>query len=405
MSKSVLVVDDDRMVRKLIARILGDDYNVLLAEDGTEGLQKAVDDSPDFILLDVEMPGLNGYEVCDQIKHNEATADIPVLFLSSHTGLRERMLGYEMGAADFLTKPFEADELKAKLGILSEYVTSREELGEKAKVASETAFTAMRGSSELGLAIQFIGLSYNAKSLDKLAEKFLSVTSSLGLNCTLLFRTEAGNQFHSSKGSHSPLEEEVMEKLLFSGNRFNDFGCRTQINYHRVALLVKNMPLEDAATYGRFKDFLPTMMAVTDEKIKALETEAALAKQTQHLVSSFEAVRTTLSQVGTDLQETQHRVLGLLRSTIDELDTRIPTLGLEDDQEKYLINTLDRAINSTHGIIDSGENASASFTTVIKLLDHLAERQQKLLEVSSYDTEAPAQEFDDSAATGDVELF
>jgi len=404
----VLVVDDDKMVRNIVYRALSDQYEVVAAENGLAGLEKAESEKPDFVLLDVEMPGMNGYEVCDKLKQNPLTYNTPILFLSSHGGLRERMQGYEMGAADYIVKPFETEELMAKLKLLSQFKLDREELSKRAQSASETAFMAMRGSSELGLAIQFIEATYDADNFESIAQRFFEVTTRIGLNCTLMFRTRGGKNFFNAKGSVSPLEKEVIETLYDAGKRFNDFGCRTQINYSRVALLVKNMPLDNQEAYGRYKDFLPTMLGSTDAKIKALDTELALVEQTRNLTHSFSVVRDTLVQVGENLQSTQGEVMTLLRSTIEELDSRIPKLGLEDDQEKYLISTLDGALQSTHGIIESGQSARAAFQTVCRLLEHLSDRQQSLLDqVLDQESKLPHHSGATAGAeiTGDVELF
>lgn len=405
--EKVLVVDDDAMVRKIICRALSQEYETVVAENGEEGIEKVGAENPDFVLLDVEMPGMNGYEVCDLLKQNPLTQDKPVLFLSSHSGIRERMQGYEMGAADYIVKPFETEELLAKLRLLGQFRRDREQLDKRAKTASETALTAMRGSSELGLAIQFIEATYNAAEFDTIARRFFDVTNQLGLNCTLMFRTRSGKHFFSTKGAVSPLEKEVVNTLYEAGNRFNDFGCRTQINYSRVALLVKNMPLNDQQAYGRYKDFLPTMLGSTDAKVKALNTEMALKEQTKNLTQSFNVVRETLVQVGDNLQSTQREVLGLLAGTIQELDTRIPTLGLEDDQEKYLINTLDGALLSTQTIVDGGKNAQVAFQTVCRLLEHLSERQQNLLQevIEEEPTLHAGGAPQEDEITSDLELF
>lgn len=407
--EKVLVVDDDKLVRNIVCRALSAEFEMLTAANGDEGIAKVQSEQPDFVLLDVEMPGMNGYEVCDKLKQQYGCRDTPILFLSSHSGLRERMLGYEAGASDFIVKPFEAEVLLAELRLLSNFRREREQLNKRAQTASDTAFMAMRGSSELGMAIQFIEATYNCTDFDTIAQRFFDVTQQLSLSCALLFQTRSGKLFFSSKGNLSPLEREVITTLHENGKRFNDFGCRTQINYPRVALLVKNMPLENREAYGRYKDFLPTMLGSTDAKIKSLDTEMALVDQTRNLMQSFNVVRDTLVHVGENLQGTQKEVLQLLRATIDELETRIPTLGLEDDQEKYLINTLDGALQSTHGIIESGESARSAFQTVCRLLEHLSERQQKLLasvtETNSINTPHHGGASDNSAISSDVELF
>ncbi|MDY6920207.1 MAG: response regulator [Pseudomonadota bacterium] len=403
----VLIVDDDPVVRNLVSRALADQYQVVEAADGREGLAQAASEQPDFVLLDVEMPGMNGYEVCDCLKQDAATRDMPVLFLSSRGSVRERMLGYEAGATDYIVKPFEAPELLATLSLLGHFIRQREALNQQAENASQTAFMAMRGSSELGMAIQFIESTYNLQDFASIAQRFFAVTGQLGLRCTLMFQTRQGRNFYSPRQTLSPLEKEVMETLFDRGQRFNDFGCRTQINYPRVALLVKNMPLDNQEAYGRYKDFLPTMLGTTDAKIHSLDTEQALLEQTRDLTESFRVVRDTLVQVGQNLQSTQGEVINLMQATIGELDGRIPTLGLEDDQEKYLINTLDTALESSYGIVKSGEDARNAFNSVCRLLDHLAERQHKLVEAASNREETPQHysQDEDDQITGDVELF
>ena len=405
--EKVLVVDDDAVVRKAVCRALSKDYQTVIAENGQKGLEQVDLEQPDFVLLDVEMPGMNGYEVCDTLKQNPATRDTPVLFLSSHSGIRERMQGYEMGASDFLVKPFAAEELLAKLRLLGQLKRNQEQLDKRAKSASETAMMAMRGSSELGLAIQFIEATYNAVDFETIARRFFDVTSQLSLNCSLMFRTRGGKRYFASRGTVSPLEKEVINTLYEAGNRFNDFGCRTQINYSRVALLVKNMPLEDQQAYGRYKDFLPTMLGSTDAKVKGLDTEIALKEQTRNLTQSFKVVQETLVQVGENLQSTQMEVLRLLSKTIHTLEERIPSLGLEEDQEKYFINTLDSTLESTHCIVEGGQNARVAFQTVCRLLEHLSERQTKLLQEVVEDEETPhlGGASEDSDINGDVELF
>ena len=88
----VLAIDDDRISQKMISRALqGVGLKPRLANDGEHGLEEAARATPDVILLDVEMPGMNGYEVCEQLRNTPETQDTPIIFLSSHSSLRERM--------------------------------------------------------------------------------------------------------------------------------------------------------------------------------------------------------------------------------------------------------------------------------------------------------------------------
>lgn len=407
----ILTIDDDSVVQKVVQQTLSDSYEVFTANNGNDGIQSALDNMPDVILLDIEMPGMTGYDVCKHLKSEASTANIPVIFLSSLSDMRSRVLGFEAGGIDFLTKPFEPSELQAKLNIITAFLDSKKELKEEVSKATNTAFTAMRGSSELGLAIQFIETSYGAKTLKSLADRFLSVTSNLGLNCTLMFIGRKERSFYApNNNTISPLEQQVISTIHDNGNRFIDFGSRTQINYRRVALLVKNMPLDDQETYGRYKDFLPTMLGSTDAKVQSLETEQALIGQTRELGASFDAVRSTLVAVGESLEKNQNDIVELLQSMLSELEDRIPKMGLEDDQEAYIVKRIDSTITSAEKIIDSSANTSHAFKSVSRLLQHLSEKQQSLLDSVVQETPDNANEESGDAEaedgfSGEIDLF
>ena len=108
----VLIIDDDRFTQNVLHKSLYQHYEVRTADDGTTGIRLANQWHPNVILLDVEMPGKNGYEVCDELKQDDNTQDIPVLFLSSHSSIRERMLGFEVGGDDYLEKPCSQEILR-----------------------------------------------------------------------------------------------------------------------------------------------------------------------------------------------------------------------------------------------------------------------------------------------------
>jgi len=116
MTKTILVVDDDLRTLKLVGLVLNQEgYDVVAADSGEEALEKARAQDPDLIVLDVLMPGLNGYEVAQQLRADPATAGVPILMLTAKSDLNDRMTGFEVGADDYLTKPFHRDELVARV--------------------------------------------------------------------------------------------------------------------------------------------------------------------------------------------------------------------------------------------------------------------------------------------------
>ena len=380
--KKILLIDDDSLAKKAIASALTDEYAVDMADDGDAGLMKAQTWQPQLILLDVEMPGKNGYEVCDLLKRGEQTKSIPVIFISGHSSLRERMLGYEVGAEDYLEKPCDKEILKAKVRRLLEVKQEKDLLNYQIKRAKETALEAIMGSSELGKAVRFVESTYSVGNYGELAQRLFEFVDDLGLKTCLMFVTTEGDKFYSqSKGDVSPLEQDLM-RMLHSDSRFYDFGCRTQINYLNVSLLVKNMPLNDREKYGRMKDLLPFVLGATDEKVRILDTEYALRMQSSNLSRSVLAVKATLADITSSMQSNQEGITNSVRELLDELERNLPQMGLEDDQEAYIVKLVDSAFSNAVNHVDSNIALKASLDGVVRLLQFLTDEQNQIVEAA-----------------------
>ena len=122
----ILLVDDNPTNIAILEEIL-DDFELKSASSGDEALQIVTEYYPDLILLDIMMPGLNGYEVCRKLRENPDLRRTKIIMVSAKAMVSERLKGYEMGADDYITKPFEEDELLAKVRVYSR-LTSVEEV-------------------------------------------------------------------------------------------------------------------------------------------------------------------------------------------------------------------------------------------------------------------------------------
>ena len=112
--KTILIVDDDELLLENIAEMLSPYASVITATDGAKGFDKALDNIPDLIISDVDMPIMNGIEMCKRIANNNVTSNIPLLFLSAKSDISVRLRGLAEGAIDFIPKPFYDDELLIK---------------------------------------------------------------------------------------------------------------------------------------------------------------------------------------------------------------------------------------------------------------------------------------------------
>ena len=112
----ILLVDDNAVNLQLLFETLdGQGYQLLVARSGEEALRIARKATPDLILLDIMMPGISGYETCARLKSDEATRNSVVIFLSALQSTEEKVKGLSMGAMDFITKPFDPNEIIARV--------------------------------------------------------------------------------------------------------------------------------------------------------------------------------------------------------------------------------------------------------------------------------------------------
>ncbi len=116
MPKKILIIDDDKIVRKLVAQTLEDNgYQHIAAINGAQGLEIAHDQKPDGIILDRIMPGIDGNQVLIELKENEDTKHIPVIMLTSRDNIEDISASLELGAMDYIVKPFDEDNLIIRL--------------------------------------------------------------------------------------------------------------------------------------------------------------------------------------------------------------------------------------------------------------------------------------------------
>ncbi|HVQ15342.1 MAG TPA: response regulator, partial [Vicinamibacterales bacterium] len=137
----VLLVDDAKANLDILVEGLKGDHKLSVAMSGETALQIAARTPPDLVLLDIVMPGLDGYQVCHRLRRMPETAEVPIMFLSSLEDVQNKTRGFEAGANDYLTKPFEMLEVKARVRSLLEakaYSDAvKEEIATELRVARE----------------------------------------------------------------------------------------------------------------------------------------------------------------------------------------------------------------------------------------------------------------------------
>jgi len=246
---TVLIVDDTEANIDILVETLGDDYELRVATDGPSALEQVAEELPDIILLDVMMPGMDGYEVCSRLRESHHTRGVPVIFLTAMNDAQDEKKGLELGAVDYITKPFNPGLVKARVRNHIELKRHRDHLEE---IVEER-------TRELAL-MQEVTI----ESLAALAE----------------YRDpETGGHIRRTKSY-----VRLLATHLMSRNRYLDV-----LNESSIDLLYKSAPLHDIGKVGVPDNILMKPGKLTDEEFEEMK---------KHTVYGRDAIMTALRRLG-----------------------------------------------------------------------------------------------------------
>jgi two-component system cell cycle response regulator len=217
---NVLVIDDSEPVHVRLAEQLANEDIVLHhALDPIEGLAKAMRVRPDLILLDLDMPHVSGFQVCKRIKADPATAGITVLFLTAATSVQDKVRAFELGAADFVNKPFDEAELRARVRAALRLKRYHDMLVEHARIDPET---------ELGNRIQF------EQRLDEELSAWDRYERPVGVTLVDIDGLERINEDRGRAAGDRVLK--IIAELMRQRSRPTDIACRLRGGLFGVVL-------------------------------------------------------------------------------------------------------------------------------------------------------------------------
>ncbi|MDA3928162.1 MAG: response regulator, partial [Prolixibacteraceae bacterium] len=126
---TILIVDDNKKNLQVLGNILHEQkYKVAMAIDGNSALKLTPKLQPDLIILDIMMPGMDGFEVCSILKNQESTKSIPIIFLTAKVDLDDIVRGFKLGGSDYVTKPFKKEELLARVNTQIELISGKKKI-------------------------------------------------------------------------------------------------------------------------------------------------------------------------------------------------------------------------------------------------------------------------------------
>lgn len=342
MSQKILVIDDDSFQQKMYAAALGTDYTIFPALSGREGIASAEAEQPDLIILDVDMPEQNGYEVCEQLKANSHTAEAPVLFVSSLDEIEDRLKGYAAGGADYVVKPINLKEFKAKVQHLLSSQAEYHKLKDRAGSASSTAMNVMTNMSELGILLDCTRRFNACIDQKMLATAMLEGIAAFDLRGAVQLRIAQDPYSQNANGPATPLEISIIGHLQKS-DRITQYKANLAISYPIATLLIHNMPVADADRCGRLRDHLAILTEAADARAQAIGIE----NKSRHLETIERAVRllsTTLTDYNTAQRQAQRDTREAVMQLFERIERETLGFGLTGPQENHLADILHSGI-------------------------------------------------------------
>lgn len=366
---SIAIVDDHDRQRMVLTKLLSKDYEVLEFASGDAFLK--VSPVVDTILLDIEMPGLSGYETCRELRLLPEYADTPVIFVTGHDTTEERIAAYKAGGDHFLTKPIVAEELHLKVESALAQRAALRDLRSQSSMAQQMAFSAMSGLGDLGVVIEFQRRAAACKDYDSLSKHAIDALVSWGLRGMVQIRGKTGTINMSTDPVVSPLQTSVMETMRGMGRLF-EMKSRAVVNYDQISILIQNLPTAEPDKVGRLRDNLTLLGEAADIYIANMDTGRHRLEQIHYLgcnVAELTRMMQAAAQRDTSNRNDMQR---LTMEILDGLSNAFKNLGLTPVQEEYVTNLFNDGVDELTHAFEEASTIQRDFTDILLALQALA---------------------------------
>ncbi|MGE5489746.1 MAG: two-component system response regulator [Actinomycetota bacterium] len=366
----VFVVDDDPIILAALEELLAEDGKVETFGSSDACLDRLKDIRPDMFIIDVNLPGMDGYTLCRQLKDDFDTQDVPVTFISGSDDLETCLACYEAGGEDFIRKPFEPEELESKVRVAKRILAQKAALRDQAGYAQRTALSAMTSMGELGVVLQFLSKSFSCGSMRELGDALLGALQQYDLQGAVLLSVGDAALAVSPNGIDLPLEVAILNHVKDSGRIFQ-FRRRCAFNFDRLTLMVNNMPLEDADRCGRIRDNVALLAEGAAARLRAMEVEQLNHLRQQGVERALPRVRSALDVLQANYRRNCFELTQLMIEYQENLLKSFIHLGLMERQEEFLTGM-------AQGFMERMVGTQDQSLTIVGQLEELAGDLEKL---------------------------
>jgi CheY-like chemotaxis protein len=290
---------------------------------------------------------------CQRLLQQECMHTVPLVALTTDYSVKDKVKALEIGCDDLIDSKTTPDEVFARITKSIFHQIANSQLNQRLLLATETARNAMVDNSDLEANIQFLLQVQNCDNLDQLGQQFFATIQRYGLTCSLQMRSEMGKKDMEAHGMAKHLESQLLFQLKDSG-RYVDFGTRTIVNYDRVSLLIKNMPIQDPEKYGAIKENTFCLAQGINARILALEDRFKLLMEKEALHKLANDVRAVMGSLKTAYQDVMREIVGEVERVTELLEHRVPHLALTETDEQFIYELSSKLVVDTDRIFSDG---------------------------------------------------
>lgn len=358
MSKSFLIhiVDDDPMIRSTLESILENDYPLAMFASAEACLERIASEKPRMILLDVSLPGMDGYAMSRQLKAEQETRDIPIAFVSAHDTLEARLAGYEAGGEDFIVKPLEIAEIRHKVRVAERRGEERSLAAERAQSAEQLTELLMASMNDYVALVSYLGKMAGCADATEVAEATLQLLRNLMLDGVVQIRLKTGDLTMSAAGADVPLEVSIMNHVR-AMERIFEFRRRSVYNFDHVTIMVNNMPLSDSEACGRIRDNLAIAAQGADARLQGIEAENDNHQKQEGIRGLLRRVADSVGAIRELHKKSQMAGAEIAFQLQEDMAKAFVRLGLSNSQEHFLGEMVRDNADRLLDLLKSGEQA------------------------------------------------
>ena len=413
MEFSLCVVDDAKSACQLIESAFAQECPVLAFDTAEACLERLASGSlvPGVFLLDVDLPGIDGYALCRQIKANHTLHEVPVVFVSGLDDLESRLTGYDAGGLDFIVKPVNLVELRQKIEAIRHVHEERERFRRQIEDSESLSALVMSNLDEQALLIRFLRGLNSCGDARSLVAALIELARAYRLKGVVQVRLPDGELTASEAGENQPLEVSVLNHVR-KLERIFEFRSRSVYNFDNITLMVGDMPQQDPELCGRLRDHLAIAAESAQAKLLALQDKSENIQARKEVAGLIAALKIQTGRFDEKYALSRFNGATLMSDMIEQLNSAFAALGMTDEQEHKIIDIVESKAEELIAVYDASGDAKGAFdeiaqrlVTVLAGISGREDRETSPASTTPATSKPGAFSTEPAGRTGGIELF